>query len=154
MCGHSRLWALGMHTNKRVCSEVPPHIVINTAAFIWVCAPMYVWKHSSRHTQQIYFMCNGAIIQINMLDTIIWVSHCMLTTHSTNTKRGGNTKEFTWGEYMWKQCYCRCYKVAEAMAPFLTETQWFLYPVAFFLTMSGISLLDHYIRMTAEFGFR
>lgn len=25
MCGHSRLWALDMHTNKYVCSEAPAH---------------------------------------------------------------------------------------------------------------------------------
>lgn len=81
--------------------------------------------HSNKHPQQFYLMCNGAIIQINMLNATVWISHCMSITHSTNTKRGGNTKEFTWGKYMWKQCSCRCYKVARAVAPFLTEIQWF-----------------------------
>lgn len=41
---------------------------------------------------------------------------------------------------MWKQCYCRCSKVAKAVAPFLTETQWFCTQWHLFLTMTRTSL--------------
>lgn len=123
-----------------VCALKPPaHCNKHSCIYLSMCS--HVRVKTNKHTRQIYFMCNGAIIQINMLNTIIWVSPCMLTTHNTNTKRGGNTKEFTtWGKYMWKQCYCRCYKVAKAVAPFLTETQWFCIQWHLFLTMNRTSL--------------
>lgn len=113
-----------IRTQTNGCALKPPHIVtqLHLSEYTLPCT----WKtHANKHPQQFYLMCNGAIIPINMLNTIIWISHCMFITHSTNTKRGGNTKEFTWGKYMWKQSYCRCYKGATAVAPSLTEIQWF-----------------------------
>lgn len=96
-------WAVGpgyTHKQLSVLWNTPPHTHCHkhSCAYLSICSHVH-GKHIQANTLSSFIWCAmGAIIQINMLHTIIWISHCMFITHSTHTKRGGNTKEFTWGK--------------------------------------------------------
>lgn len=123
MCeGHSGAVGPWIDTQTSVCISGAPHIVINTAAFIWVCDPMYMKNIQTNTLSRFIWLCNGAIIQINMLGAIIWISHCMFISHSTKKKGGGgNTKEFTWEKNICENNLIIDFiGLAKVMAPFLT----------------------------------
>lgn len=61
MCGHSRLWALDMHTNKYVCSEAPAHCNKHSCVYLSMCSYVHVKTLKQTHSADLLHVQWGNI---------------------------------------------------------------------------------------------